>query len=87
MADGVSETGKWIDSQTGKLVDSEPVEGFQVVPKGGTITPDVQAQIDRAEAALKPSTVVVDLSVQEAPAVKPAVSVPTAPSAPRTRGR
>lgn len=44
----ISPTGKWIDTKTGQVVDSEPAEGRLLVAPGGAITPNVKADIDAA---------------------------------------
>lgn len=49
MADEISTTGKWVDSD-GRVVESEPVEGRLLVAPGTSITPDIRAAIERAEA-------------------------------------
>lgn len=49
MADEISTTGKWVDPE-GRVVDSEPVEGRLLVAPGTSITPDIRAAIERAEA-------------------------------------
>lgn len=69
MADNVSKSGIWVDSTTGKVVESEPEQGFQMVPKGGEITPLVQSQLDQLRTPSAPAAS-VDLSVQE-PAARP----------------
>lgn len=51
MADEVSKTGVFIDAKTGKVVNSQPEEGYQIVPPGGVIDANAQAQIDRAKDA------------------------------------
>lgn len=55
MADEISPTGKWIDTNTGRVVDTEPAEGRLLVAPGGPITPDVAARIARAEAEQPPA--------------------------------
>jgi hypothetical protein len=47
----ISKTGKWVDNETGQVVDSEPENGKQLVAPGGEVTPQVQAAIEAAEAA------------------------------------
>lgn len=79
-ADEVSKSGVWIDSKTGKLVESEPVEGVQLVPKGGVITPDAARQIEYLRKPQPTPTTPVDLSVQEPPVRT--VTEPTRKSAP-----
>jgi hypothetical protein len=51
MADEVSKSGVFIDMKTGKVVNSAPEEGIQIVPPGGTIDPTAAAQIEVAKAA------------------------------------
>jgi hypothetical protein len=51
VADEVSKTGVFIDSKTGKVVNSQPEEGIQLVPPGGTIDPSTAAAIEAAKAA------------------------------------
>lgn len=48
--DPVSKNGVFIDSKTGKVVESRPEEGVQLVAPGDTITADAQAVIDRVKA-------------------------------------
>lgn len=52
MADEVSKTGVYVDSKTGKVVNSPPEEGIQLVPAGGTIDSAAAAAIAAAKAAL-----------------------------------
>jgi hypothetical protein len=49
--DQVSKNGVWIDSKTGNVVESQPEEGIQLVPAGGTIDNATQQLIDTANAA------------------------------------
>lgn len=42
-----SKSGVFFDTQNNKVVNSQPVEGVQIVAPGGEITPTVQADIDR----------------------------------------
>lgn len=67
MADEVSETGVYIDTKTGKVTDSPPEEGIQLVPAGGTIDNATQKQIDAAKAAASGAgqQETVDLSATE----------------------
>lgn len=55
MSDNVetSKTGKWVDNETGQVVDSEPAEGRLLVAPGNAVTPDVKAAIERAETAAR----------------------------------
>jgi hypothetical protein len=46
----VSESGVWFDSKAGKVVNSAPEEGVQLVPPGGELTAAVKAAIDRHES-------------------------------------
>lgn len=49
MADEkVSKGGVFIDTKTGKVVQSQPEEGIQLVAPGGTIDDAAQAAIDAA---------------------------------------
>lgn len=50
----LSNTGKWIDTETGQVVDSQPAEGRLLVAPGGVVTPDVQRSIDLANEAAGP---------------------------------
>ncbi len=43
--------GVYIDTRTGKVVESQPEEGIQLVPPGGEITKSRQAVIDRYKEA------------------------------------
>jgi len=79
MADSVSKSGIWVDSKTGKVVESEPEQGFQMVPKGGEITPLVQSQLDQLRAPTSAPAGPVDLSVQE-PAARPVTVEPERPT-------
>lgn len=47
--DQVSKNGVFIDTKTGKVVESRPEEGIQLVPPGGTIDAAAQEAIDRAK--------------------------------------
>lgn len=53
----ISKTGVFVEQdENGRdkaVVTSQPERGIQLVPAGGTITPDVQARIDSVKAALK----------------------------------
>ncbi len=46
--DQTSKTGKWIDTDTGKVVDTEPMHGRLLVVPGGVVTPDIEAAIEAA---------------------------------------
>lgn len=52
MAESVSKNGVFIDTKTGKVVESKPEEGVQLVAPGDTIDADVQKRIDNAKSAL-----------------------------------
>lgn len=52
MADSVSKNGVWIDTKTNKVVESQPEEGVQLVPAGGTIDAATQKLVDNAKDAL-----------------------------------
>lgn len=56
MADEVSKTGVFIDAKTGKVVDSQPEEGYQLVAPGGVIDANAQAQIEAAKTAASGET-------------------------------
>jgi len=47
MADERSETGLWVDTldPTRPVVEVQPVEAIQLVPKGGIVSPDVATNI------------------------------------------
>lgn len=47
----ISKSGKWVDTKTGQVVDSQPEEGIQLVPAGGVVTPEVEFSIKQAEDA------------------------------------
>lgn len=84
MADEISTTGKWVDTQTGRVVDSEPAEGRLLVAPGGVITPDVAASIARAVADQPP---VVETAVEpraEEQATEPEFEDTAAPAAKET---
>jgi hypothetical protein len=51
MADEVSKSGVFIDSKTGKVVNSQPEEGVQLVPPGGIIDATAEARIEAAKSA------------------------------------
>ena len=51
MADDVSKTGVFIDTKTGEVVESQPEEGIQLVPPGGTIDPAAAQAIEAAKKA------------------------------------
>jgi len=76
-ADSVSKSGIWIDTKTGKLVESQPEEGVQMVPAGGTIDPTTAAQLDAIRDADKPKA--------NAPAANAPTAVTTADVAPQRR--
>lgn len=80
MSDERSLTGLWVDTATKcqVVVDSQPEEGLQLVPKGGFITPDVARNIERARA-LQASL--------EAQAAVGSQTDPVPPTAPRSRAR
>lgn len=83
MAGEVSKSGVFIDTKSGKVVESQPEEGIQLVPPGGVVTPNAEAQIKAAKAGVDTSTEgVVDLSAKDAAqdSVAPA-AVPVAPAA------
>lgn len=63
MAEEVSKNGVWVDTKTGKVVESQPEEGIQLVAPGATVTPDVAAQIAAARRPASKSSEPVDLSV------------------------
>lgn len=43
--------GVWLDTASGKVVETEPTEGVQLAAPGTEITPAVQAAIDAAREA------------------------------------
>lgn len=45
--------GQWIDTKTNKVVTSQPEEGVQLVSPNVEPTPDDEAAVERAKAALK----------------------------------
>lgn len=45
----ISESGVFIDSKTGKVVESQPEEGVQIVPPGSEITPDMEKAVEAAK--------------------------------------
>jgi len=57
-ADETSKSGVWIDTKTGRVVESQPEHGVQLVPPGGVITPEVAKTIADARTASKPPAVV-----------------------------
>lgn len=50
----ISQTGVWVDTQTGQVVESEPEEGKMLVPPGGEVDQRIQDDIDAARAAAPP---------------------------------
>ena len=38
--------GVWLDTKTGKVVESQPEEGVQLIAPGVEATPDEQARVD-----------------------------------------
>lgn len=75
MADEVSKSGVFIDTKTGKVVNSQPEEGVQLVPAGGTIDADTAALIDMAKTAASGAgkePVVEDLSATDEGDAQPA---------------
>lgn len=54
----VTKTGIWVDTRTGKVVRSEPVEGRLLAAPGSEITPQLAAAIDaEGEEATAPPAV------------------------------
>lgn len=47
----ISAKGKWVDSATGAVVETEPETGRQLVAPGGVLTDDTKAAIAAAELA------------------------------------
>lgn len=45
--------GKWLDSKTGKVVDSQPEEGVQLLSPNVEPTPNDEAAVKAAEDAAK----------------------------------
>lgn len=65
MADEVSKSGVFIDTKSGKVVNSPPEEGVQLVRPGGTIDTATAAAIANAKTAAsgetsEPQTVTTD---------------------------
>lgn len=60
-----SKTGVFWDTKAGKIVDSEPEEGVQLVAPGGEVTPDAQVSIDAYKEVANPSEPVVDAEGQD----------------------
>jgi len=58
----VSSTGVWVDTQTGQVVESEPVEGKLLVPPGGEIDQRIRDDIDSAKLAAGPVPVDDDVA-------------------------
>jgi len=76
-----SKSGVWYDSKTGKVVESRPVTGVQLVPPGGTVTPARRVVLDRYRAIERgteeePATAVE--TAAETPEQGQAVTVETA---------
>jgi hypothetical protein len=89
MADEVSKSGVFIDTKTGKVTESQPEEGIQLVAPGSPVTPDAQRAIDNAKAAAGAgATDVVDLSAKDAEQGSTApASVPAEPTRTAARRR
>lgn len=88
MAGEVSKSGVFIDLKTGKVVEKQPEEGIQLVPPGGVVTPNAEAQIKAAKAGVGSSAeAVVDLSATDAAqdSREPAVAPTAAGTATRRR--
>jgi hypothetical protein len=67
MAEEISKSGVFIDTKTGKVVESQPEEGVQLVAPGGVVTPEAERQIKAAKAGGDTSTAgAVDLSAKDA---------------------
>lgn len=65
-------SGLWVDKRTGRVVDSQPVEGHLLVSPGGRFTPEVRTAVDRAQRSAPPE-VTADPTVEATPEpVKPA---------------
>lgn len=45
-----SSKGVWFDTKAGKVVESQPEEGVQLVAPGVDATPDEQARVDAYKA-------------------------------------
>jgi hypothetical protein len=53
MADEeVSENGKFLDTKEGKIVDSQPEEGVQLIAPGVVVTPEHKSTVERYETGL-----------------------------------
>lgn len=70
-ADERSDTGVWIDTATNAVVYAQPVEGTQLVPAGGVLTPDVVKVIDAAKANAPAVTDDAPVAAEPAPVVDP----------------
>lgn len=62
-----SDTGVWVDLDSGEVVDSPPRKGVQLVPKGGELRPDRKAAIEAAKASA-PQVVEESVTDPEPPA-------------------
>jgi hypothetical protein len=51
MADEITESGIWVDTQAGEIVHAEPEEGIVVLRPGQPITAEIQAELDAFEKA------------------------------------
>lgn len=78
-----SDTGVWVDTQTDQVVTSAPVEGVQLVPPGGELTPAVKATIERHGGV---PVVADDPDPVEGPAEEEALD-PDPVEEPKPRGR
>lgn len=56
MAKNVSKSGVYIDTKTGKVVESQPEEGRLIVPPGAEISDDLASHIEAAKTAATAAT-------------------------------
>ncbi len=73
MANEVSKTGVFVDSKTGKVVTSQPVEGRLLVAPGDELTDEAKAAVEAAKTAAK-------YEVATAPSVETAADTVKAPA-------
>lgn len=51
MADEIATAGKWYDTKEGKVVDSQPEEGIQLLAEGSPIPRDFEHTVAQYETA------------------------------------
>lgn len=93
MGEEICKSGKWIDNETGRVVDSEPrgsEGGRLLVAPGGVITPAVAQDIAEAQRVAPVESAVQDAPEQtadESTDVETATDVQPVSTAASTKGR